>query len=428
MEIVLEGERPREPKRQCSEHAGPVPGHTLRADLDRMSGLMVQRMDDTVLCHCQLEELMKKAMKIVGLGLLVLVVAAVAGLMFAGGPVIKSAVNTFGPKVLGVPVTLAGAKFMPFRGKIQLTKLHVGNPEGFKTPSLFDLGDMDIELDSRSLFTDTILIHKIAIAAPEITYERGLLGSNFSTLLEKMQGGKDSGKDVKQTGTEAEGPAKKVIIEQLTVSDPKLNVSIVAAGGHAIPIALGQVELKDIGKESGGVTVADAMKIILSIVTSNIENAVLGAGDLLGSGIKAVGKGVAAVGGAVVDGAAAVGGAVAESATAVAGAAVEGATAVAGAAAKGVTEVGGAVVGGAAEVGGAVAGGAVAAGEAVVGGAAAVGGAVVGGASSAVKGIGKLVGIGGDEKDAKSGEGDAKAAVDEKIAEPKPVPEPQPAK
>ncbi len=245
---------------------------------------------------------MKKIIKIAGLVLVIVIVALVAGMVLVGGSMVKGGINTFGPTVLGVPVTLQDASFKPFSGKIQLTKLHVGNPEGFKTPGLFDLGNMDIELDSKSLFSDTILIHKIVITAPEITYEKGLLSSNFSKLLEHLQGGEPA-KDKKEPAKAGQDKVKKVIIEELIVSDPKLKLSVTAAGGHAIPIALGQVELKDIGKEHGGVTFSDAMKIILSIVTGNIENAVAGAGQLVGSGVKAVGEGAAAVGGAVVGGA-----------------------------------------------------------------------------------------------------------------------------
>ena len=69
----------------------------------------------------------------------------------------------------------------------------------------------------------------------------------------------------------------------MVVRNPKLNLSVTATGGHYLPIALGQIELKDVGKENGGVTFADAINIILSLVTSNVENAVLGAGDIVGS-------------------------------------------------------------------------------------------------------------------------------------------------
>jgi hypothetical protein len=243
-----------------------------------------------------------KKMKIVGLVVVGLLLVLLAGVIFWGGSMIKGAVNTFGPQVMGVPVSLQSAKFMPLRGKIQLTKLHIGNPAGFKTPGLFDLGDVDIELDSASLFSDTIVIHKIYVNAPEITYERGLLGSNISALTDQL-GGSNKTEEKKPAQAPATSGGKKVVIEQMSIRDPKMRFALTATFGQSLPVALGQIELKDIGKDNGGVTFADAVKIIFSVLTSNIENAVLGAGDLVGSGAKAVGSGAAAIGGAAVDGA-----------------------------------------------------------------------------------------------------------------------------
>jgi hypothetical protein len=257
---------------------------------------------------------MKKILKYATLALAAILFLALAGITLFGGAVIKRGVNTFGPAVMGVPVTLADASLRPFSGKARLTKLHVGNPEGFKTPALFTLGDVDIELNVRSLFSDTIIIHKIFINAPEITYERGLLSSNFGKLLKQLEGGDKGAETAGKAGAPAKedaGGGKKVIIEELVVRDPRLNVSVTAAGGHYIPVALGQVEIRDIGKKSGGATFADAIRIIFSVLTQNIENAVAGAGDLVGSGVKAVGgaagEGAKALGGAISEGASAVG-------------------------------------------------------------------------------------------------------------------------
>jgi hypothetical protein len=234
-----------------------------------------------------------------GVGIGALVVLLLVSLMMFGGAMVKGAVNGFGPVLMGVPVTLEKASFRPLAGKLKLTNLHVGNPEGFKTPALFELGVVNIELNSKSLFSDTILIHKIEVVAPHITYEKSILGSNFSELMKQFGGDKTKKPEEKSGG-------KKVVIEEMIVTDPALNVSITAAGGHYIPVKLGRVELKDIGKEHGGVTFADALSIIFSVVTSNIENAVLGAGDLIGSGAKAIGNGAQAAGGAVVNGASSV--------------------------------------------------------------------------------------------------------------------------
>ena len=57
----------------------------------------------------------RKAWKITGLTILAVVVFVVLGLVLAGGTFIKGAINTFGPSVLGVPVKLEDASFMPFR-------------------------------------------------------------------------------------------------------------------------------------------------------------------------------------------------------------------------------------------------------------------------------------------------------------------------
>jgi hypothetical protein len=243
---------------------------------------------------------MKKTLKWIGIGICVLVIFLMAGLTMFGGAMVKGAVNGFGPVLMGVPVTLKKASFSPLAGKIRLTNLHVGNPKGFNTPALFDLDEVDIELNARSLFSDVILIHRIAVVAPHITYEKALLDSNISELMKHLQGGK------KTEAAKEQESGKKVIIEELIVTDPTLNVSITTAGGHSVPVKLGKIELKDVGKEHGGVTFSDAIAIVFGVITSNIENAVLGAGDLVGSGAKALGHGAETVGDSIAKGASSV--------------------------------------------------------------------------------------------------------------------------
>ena len=88
--------------------------------------------------------------------------------------------------MLGVPVTLQSADFAPFKGQLQLKGLHVGNPAGFKTAGLFELGSLDVDLDTISLFKQIVVIREIRISAPEITYERALKNSNIGQLLEQL--------------------------------------------------------------------------------------------------------------------------------------------------------------------------------------------------------------------------------------------------
>lgn len=221
---------------------------------------------------------MKKALKWIGIGICVLVVLLLVGLTLFGGAIVKVAVNEFGPALLGVPVTLEKASFRPFAGKIKLTKLHIGNPKELETSALFDLDNVEIELNPMSLFSNTIVLHKVTVVAPHITYETSLVGSNIGVLEKRLEG-----------GAKKPEAGKKVIIDELTITDAQVNVSVTAAGGYSIPVKIGRIELKDIGKEQGGVTFADAVLIIAGTITGNIENAATGAGGLVGSGAKAIG-------------------------------------------------------------------------------------------------------------------------------------------
>jgi hypothetical protein len=340
---------------------------------------------------------MKRLFKVVLLLFVIVVVAIVVLLNFFGGAVIEKTVNLAGPQILGVPVTLEDASLALLRGHVRLKGLRVGNPEGFHTDSLFDLGLLEIDLDVKSLGTDTIHIRKILIEAPGITYERGLTTSNIGKLLEHLESPEapDEGKKPEEKPAPAEEGSTKVIIDQFVLSDARLKVSITGAAGLAAPIPLPTLELNDIGKEEEGASFASVIRDIVKAIAGSITSVLTGAGKLVGEGAVAVGKGAVAVGGAAVDGAAAVGGAAVDGAAAVGDAAMDGAAAVG----KGAAAVGGAAVDGAAAVGGAAVDGAAAVGK----GAAKVGGAVLGGAGKLVGGIGHLV-TGGEEKQEKKDE------------------------
>ncbi|MCO5067306.1 MAG: AsmA family protein [Kiritimatiellae bacterium] len=326
-----------------------------------------------------------RTLKKIVLVLVLLLVGLVLFLKFLGGATIKQAVNTGGPLVLGVPVTLEHAALDPILGRIRLKGLHVGNPEGFKTDGLFDLGSLDIKLNMRSLASDTIQIQKIEIKAPKITMERGLTKSNLGALIESLEK-KDGGEAKEGEKPAAESAAKeggkKVVIDEISIAGAQLNLSVTAMGGLAAPLPLPPVTLRDVGKESDGASLVDVISRILKAILGAATDVIAGAGKLVIGG-------ASAAGGAAIDGAAFVGGAALDGVTAVGGAAVDGAKVVGGAAVDGAAAVGGAAVDGAKAVGGA---------------AAAAGGAVLDGAGSAVKGVGSLLGLGGDKDKKESSE------------------------
>jgi len=306
---------------------------------------------------------MKTAIKIL-IGILVVLAIVLVVAELAMDKMLLKGFNTAAPQMLGVPATLDDASLSLLRGTAGLAGLHIGNPEGFKTDSIFDLASIDIELDNASLLSDTIVIKSIAIDGLVLTYERGLLNSNLGALIDQLAGDKEkTGADAPEKDKPAEKekadaaadkPGKKVIIEKLTITGSKMNVSLTGAaaltGGGVIPIPLPPITLTDLGKEKEGVTVVEAIQRVLKAILGTAGSAISGAGDLLGDGAKALGDGAWAVG-------------------------------------EGAVGAGQAVVGGSVDAGKAVVGGTVDAGKAVVGGAADAGKAVVGGVGNALKSV-----------------------------------------
>lgn len=292
---------------------------------------------------------MKKLLAAVAVLVILLALVGV-GLLLSLNPIILKAVNGTAPAALGVPVTLGNADIALLQGRASLQNLHVGNPEGFKTDGLLDLGSISIRIDNSTLLSDTIVIQEILIDGLVLTFEKGLLDNNLNAFIESLSSGKDE-PSKPETDTQAPSdeakPAKKLVIEKLAITGSRMNLSITGAaaltGGGAIPIPLPPITLTDLGKDKDGVTFIEAVREILTAIASTAGTALTGAGHLLGDAGKVLGEGA--------------------------------------------VDAGKAVVGGTVDAGKAVVGGTVDAGKAVAGGAADAGKAIVGGASDALKAI-----------------------------------------
>jgi len=247
---------------------------------------------------------MKKVLSIIGIVVLVLIVVVVLFL----GQIIKSAIQTAGPKVAGVEMTVEKVRVNPFGGAVQIKGLIIGNPEGFKTPSAMELGDFKVDVRMGSLFTDTIVVKEILIEAPEITYEKSLKSSNLSALQKNLtpaETDKPTEEEVAEEPKEKKAPAKKVVIEDFQLNDAKVNVTITALGGKKMSLPLPSIQMQDIGKDKGGTDIQDVISKIFGAISDAVVKAVAASGDLAGDAMKGVsgaaGDAIGDVGGAATD-------------------------------------------------------------------------------------------------------------------------------
>ena len=240
----------------------------------------------------------KKVGKKVFLSAVALVAVVLALLVFFGGTVVKHSVNVVGPRVLGVPVVLEQARFNPWQGRLRLSGLTVGNPEGFQTENLLYIGHLEADIRLSSIFSDALVMDRVLIDSPRVTYEVGMRRTNLGALLEKLE------KESPPPGTEPEEmekqPGTPMIIKELTLTDGRAAVSATAMRGHVVPVQLRTITLKNLGGEDQ--SVRQIATEVFAVLIGAVGYAVADAGERLGSGLQSALEGAGALGGHAVEG------------------------------------------------------------------------------------------------------------------------------
>ncbi|NNN04829.1 MAG: AsmA family protein [Elusimicrobia bacterium] len=209
---------------------------------------------------------------------LVLLAAAVVVVSVNLGRIITAAVEAAGPRVLGAPVTLTRVSLSPLSGRGTLEGLVIGNPDGFKTPSAVRVGSVQIAVRLSSLMTDTIVVERVAVAAPELTWEIGPGGSNLTRLRDNAehaaasQGGVSA--DAKSPAAPAK-PGKSLLIKDFSVTGGKVSLAAAALGGRELSVALPDVHLKDLGgpRRSPAEVAAQALSAVEASARGAAQNA-----------------------------------------------------------------------------------------------------------------------------------------------------------
>ena len=212
------------------------------------------------------------------IGIVVLALIAGALVYFLGSSAlnkgVKHGVETFGPKVTQTSVTLDTVNLSVLSGSGTLKGLNVGNPDGFKSENIFELGQIDIEIDKGSILSDTIIINKIHIFEPGISYEKRLAGSNVKELqknIEAFTGPKEV------TAEEDSGSSKNLIIKELVIDGGTIYVGVLGVG-QTIPLP--RIEMSNLGQEGTETNAAEVINEILGKILTNIGHAIASAGDL----------------------------------------------------------------------------------------------------------------------------------------------------
>lgn len=218
---------------------------------------------------------------------------------------VKSGIETMGPKVLGVPVTLGDVDIWVSGTTVQagLTRLIIKNPQGYKTRSALSLPHVRAHFDWNSVLADTVLVEDVLIIEPAITFEWSLRrGSNLSRIRENVTRNTQSGPDAKvkekgDTHEKGENSETTVYIKKVTIKDAIINVSLIGGENQIIQLPLDDFELRDIGNPSEGTTFSNALAVIFDeLLHRAIIKAVKKTGMLIPKGVLQLGQSVGKIG------------------------------------------------------------------------------------------------------------------------------------
>lgn len=249
---------------------------------------------------------MKKFLTI-GLGVLIVGIIAIIVLAILNlGSIIKTATETYGPRITKTEVRLGSADISILSGSGSLNKFVLGNPEGFTMPNALTCDTIWIKVVKESLTTDTIVIEEIIVDGPVVSYEKRGNADNFQTILNNIKQTVASEKKATPAEQENTGSEKSIQINNFIVKNGHINLggSLLDAFGadQGVGIAMPNIHMKDIGKDKK-ITPAEAFALVLAEMTSGVTGTVTQLArqlsETLGKAVGGVGEGAKSLGSTV---------------------------------------------------------------------------------------------------------------------------------
>ena len=204
----------------------------------------------------------------------VIAVIAAAGLFFLFSRldrIVAAAIEKYGSEATGTKVEVSSVRIRLKAGEGSIRNLSVGNPAGFTTPKAFRLEDITVAVDTGSITRDPLVIDKVTVLAPRITYEIDQAGrSNIGEIRKRVEGGRGKEPSGKKTGGEG---GRKIVIRHLVIENGEVSVQAAALPGKPINVSLPRISLSDLGGKGGDSPGAIARQVLEPLVTQATQAA-----------------------------------------------------------------------------------------------------------------------------------------------------------
>ncbi len=232
---------------------------------------------------------MKKLIVRGALVLIALVIVGVVVLYFSINGIIKNVVESQGTQATGVATTLNRVNLNPFGGALSLNDFKLANPEGFTNPTLFTLGEADVQVQIGSAIRgDEIVIDRLYIDGAQVVvaFENGKLNvQELQRLIKENAGPTDETEAPAEDDPAAEGEAKGILIKDMKITNTKVRGEISLIPGTppvAIDFLIANIEETDFREPDTGALIGYAIQTIMLNATTGLAEQVEGLGAIVG--------------------------------------------------------------------------------------------------------------------------------------------------
>ena len=195
------------------------------------------------------------------LGIVIAVIALIAGVLFYVSSnldgIVRGLIEEHGSAATQTPVRVAGVTINLSEANAGISRLTVGNPEGFAGNAI-EMEAFEVTLDAGSLTSDVIVIEDVLVKGARLNIEQNSNGNN----LQQLQRNLDSGNPA-ETGEDEGG--KKLIINRFTLEGA--SASLTAPDfGEGREVTIPTITLRNIGTAEGGATGTEIAQQVLEPV------------------------------------------------------------------------------------------------------------------------------------------------------------------
>jgi hypothetical protein len=198
----------------------------------------------------------KKGLRILGIIVLLLVLIGVVVALLMN-VIVKTGIEKGGTYALQTNTTVASVDLKPLSGAFTMNGLSIANPEGFSSDHLLSTGKFDVQLQTKTLFSNTLVMDKFVLDGLDLNIEQHLGGSNIAKLMDNLKRFQTTQAQAKQPNK----PGKQVRIDRVVINN-------VVAHFHLLSSA---------GSPAGEGVIVKVPEIVMTNVTSdNAQGAIVG--------------------------------------------------------------------------------------------------------------------------------------------------------